>query len=480
MPSSPSSPRMLRGRKHRLKHRQTHHSAKKRSSDRPDRERGNLENNNSHVDGAKEANRQFKSNLKQEDLDNFRGELDDYATLIANLSTLCKFLTSRAPTTILLETEEFSQASPRLLSFVRNRPLTAIIPQLVLPPPIESKGAGSCSGSIGRPTDWGSPDSEMRTVQRSQSAELWPQISDQSSAQCNTEQTPKVAAPEAWPAQLVETGSSSLSPELSGQVSRSEMNSLGMIPGEHHCLMTQTTVAHPALPIATQRTEPASTRSQQLPYTIGRNPTLTASTGPLQQTSVGSTSAAPQGSSGPLVSAAVAQFPNIGHVNHPILAAMHQPSQTTIANSLQMTSVQPAQARQQMSLLSQPHAGEVVGHGWRGWEYSQPAMPPAQSQVLSATQTGGGYPNVHQPVQQWHPHRNLRQPINAPLVLPTQTGSHTQLTPTRGLDSRPMVNRGVGLDTATGQSAADNATNQWLTSTHDMNIMLDHQENYLI
>ncbi|KAL2834131.1 hypothetical protein BJY01DRAFT_224470, partial [Aspergillus pseudoustus] len=173
----------------------------------------------------------------------------------------------------------------------------------------------------------------LRTVQRSQSAELRPQISDQSSPQCNTEQTPKVAAPEARPAQLVETGSSSLSLELSGQVSRLEMTSLGMIPGEHHRPMTQTTVAHPALPIATQRTEPASTLSQQLPYTIGRNPTLTASTGPVQQTSVGSISAAPQGSSGPLVSAAVAQFPNIVQANHQMLAAIHQPSPTNIVNS---------------------------------------------------------------------------------------------------------------------------------------------------
>jgi hypothetical protein len=103
---------------------------------------------------------------------------------------------------------------PRLLSFVRIRPLTAILPQLVLPPPIELKGAGSCSGSIEDP-ETGAPRT-LKCVWSSvrNSAELQPQIPDQSSAQINTQPAPRVATPQAWPAQLVETGSNSPSQEL--------------------------------------------------------------------------------------------------------------------------------------------------------------------------------------------------------------------------------------------------------------------------
>jgi hypothetical protein len=55
------------------------------------------------------------------------------------------------------------------------------------------------------------------------------------------------------------------------------MSPLGMIPGEHHYLMTQTTVAHPELPIVTQHTEPADMSNLLPSFCPGKNLQLTYS-----------------------------------------------------------------------------------------------------------------------------------------------------------------------------------------------------------
>ncbi|KAL2824967.1 hypothetical protein BJY01DRAFT_256379 [Aspergillus pseudoustus] len=455
-------------RRHKDRHRRC--DARKSSNDYVSRERDGVETGDACLADTEETSKQGSTGLKQEDLDNFREQLDGYATLIANLSTLCRFLTSRAPASILLQVEELSRASPKLLPFVKNGPHTAILPQTDLPLPIDLKECDRLVGwsdPAGGSTAQSSPNSEIRVVQRSQPLQLQPQgVRQPSAAQGHIPTAPKEAAAQAWISQAGLTSNNGSSREMvgqnppergsSGQPSMTASGNPGMVSGEQQDLASQLPVEPQALSdimLAARQPGPASTLTQQAPYAIVQNPVHTAQTGLLQQTYLGPSSAALQRNSGLISGPAAAQFSHVGLGNQSIQAATLQP------NQLGTVLAQPAQGLSQLSMLSQPQTGQVVGQGW-----------PGSVHPLSAPQTTNGYPNTC-----------LYQPTNIQAMPSIEQGNQTQPTHAliQGLDNRSMINRGVEVTATAGQPAVSAAASQWLTPTQEMTVMSGHQDNYL-